>query len=135
MYLIWPWQVGQYAPVSVGGGGGVVDTALLGFHAKARAPPIIASTPPKVVVTPTSEKSPNSKITMPHMRVERGFMYIITAPIRIIIPKNRNAYNRNPKPKKNASNVPNIVHSILPTSIIKPLKRDNAKAVVGFSLI
>ena len=110
-------------------------TDLLGFHAKAKAPPIIASTPPKVVVTPTSEKSPNSKITMPHIRVERGFMYIITEPIRIMIPKKRNAYNRKPKPKKNASKVPKRVHRILPTSIIKPANSDKAKAVVGFSLI
>jgi hypothetical protein len=120
--------------VSEGGGGGVAIVAL-GFHAKARAPPIIASTPPKVVVTPTSEKSPNSKIMIPHIRVERGFIYIIADPINMMIPKKRNAYNRKPKPKKNANKVPIMVHNTLPISIINPASSDIAKGVVGFSLI
>jgi hypothetical protein len=62
-----------------------------GFQDSANAPPIMASSPPGAVTTPISEMIPKMIMTMPHVVVDRGLLFIMNAPMIMIIPKARNA--------------------------------------------
>lgn len=99
----------------------------------ARAPPIIASNPPSAVIMPMSDSTPKTSITIPHVLVELGALYIDIAPIIMRIPNMRNTYRRNPRPVKNASNVPSAAHRSPPKSTNIPPIKDRIKGVVGFS--
>lgn len=63
----------------------------MGFQDSANAPPIIASSPPSAVIIPISEMIPKMSMTMPQVVVKRGLLFIMKAPMIMIIPKTRNA--------------------------------------------
>ena len=66
----------------------------LGFQVSANTPPMIASIPPGAVTTPKSESTPKKSITTPQLCVELGLLFIITAPIMMMIPNMRKAQTR-----------------------------------------
>jgi hypothetical protein len=66
----------------------------LGFQVSANTPPMIASIPPGVVTMPKSESTPKMSITTPQLCVELGLLFIITAPIMMMIPNMRKAQTR-----------------------------------------
>ena len=97
---------------------------------------MIASIPPRAVTTPKSESTPRMSITTPQLCVELGLLFIITAPIMMMMPNMRKAYRRKPRPaKKNAINVPMAAQISPPSGTSTPPIKDRMKAVVGFSLM
>ncbi len=91
--------------------------------------------PPSAVMTPTSEKIPSSRITIPQVRADAGLLLNMKAPIIMIMPKMRNTYSKKPAPKlKNATKVPMAAQISPPSRTNMPPMRDSMNAVEGFSL-
>ena len=75
-------------------------------------------------------------ITTPQLCAELGLLFIITAPIMMMIPNMRKAHRRKPRPaKKNAINVPTAAQISPHSSTGMPPIKDSMKAAVGFSLM
>lgn len=112
----------------MGGGGGEGSTPLA-FHMIAKIPPISAK-----ILSP--EIIDNTRITMPQVRADDGWLYIMTAPISIINPSTIQYTPKiAPIPPKNHVINPPIAEIASPArnSRIPPI-RDKTNAAVGFSL-
>lgn len=104
----------------------------LGFQVSANTPPMIASIPPGAVTTPKSESMPKMSITTPQLCVELGLLFIITAPIMMMIPNMRKAQTRK---EERDQCIPTAAQISPPNSTSMPPIKDSMKAVVGFSLM
>ncbi len=119
-----------------GGSGGLsVRKVGAGFHSRASIPPIIESKPPNAVIMPDIDM-PRISTNIPYAFAELGVVYIIIAPIIMIIPKIAKIPGIAPTPSViGAITAPTMANTIPPRRTKIPPIKDMTNAATGLSSV